>query len=125
MSEPLPASKTFPRSRRVKFARDFERARKLGRRVVSGSLIANWLPLEAGAPLRLGVVTGRKVGGAVERNRARRLMREVFRIHQGEFNRPVDLILIARPSMAGKSFQDVEKDFLRALRQGGLLSTRK
>ena len=43
-----------------------------------------------------------KIGNAVARSRARRLMRESFRLHQRELARPVDLVLVARPSIAGK-----------------------
>src|SRR5947208_171141 len=97
------------------------RAKTQGKRAVSGCLVANWLALPAGASSRLGVITGRKLGGAVIRVRARRLMREAFRLHQRELAQPLDLVLVARPSIAGKSFSSVERDFLAALRQGKLL----
>jgi ribonuclease P protein component len=61
------------------------------------------------------------VGGAVARNRARRLMREAFRRHQLELAQPVDLVLVARPSIAGKGFAEVERDFLITLRKAKLL----
>lgn len=70
---------------------------------------------------RLGVVTSRKIGGAVERNRARRLMRECFRRHQHELNQPVDLVLVARNSITGRRYGEVEKDFLAALRRARLI----
>src|SRR5437764_13009654 len=102
----------LPRERRIKQGRDFARAKLQGKRVVSGCVVASWLALPAGAPSRLGVITGRKVGGAVVRVRARRLMREAFRLHQLELAQPVDLVLVARSSIVGKSFSAVEKDFL-------------
>ncbi len=68
---------------------------------------------------RLGVVTSRKIGGAVVRSRARRLLRESFRQHQHEFAQPVELVLVARNSIAGKKFAEVEKDFLAALNRAG------
>jgi len=61
------------------------------------------------------------VGNAVVRNRARRLLRESFRRHQNELRRPVDLVLVARPSIAGKSLAEVERHFLTAARKAGLL----
>jgi len=67
------------------------------------------------------VVVGRKLGKATVRNRARRLLREVFRLHQWDLIRPVDLVLVARPSIVGKRYREVEADFLRALQQAGLL----
>jgi ribonuclease P protein component len=111
----------LPRERRLKQARDFLRVRAQGRRVVRGCLIANWVVLPAGAASRVGVVTGRKLGGAVVRSRARRLLRESFRVHQRALRQPLDLVLVARPSIVGKDFGAVERDFVAALRQAGLL----
>jgi ribonuclease P protein component len=111
----------LPRERRIKQGRDFARAKTQGKRVSSGCLIANWLTLPAGSPTRLGVITARKVGGAVARTRARRLLREAFRLHQLKLTQPVDLVLVAQPSIAGKAFVDVERDFLSALRRARLL----
>jgi len=101
--------------------RDFTRVRQRGQRLVQGCLIANWNQLPVGAAPRLGVVTSRKIGGAVVRSRARRLLRESFRQHQHELSQSVELVLVARNSIAGKKFADVEKDFLAALNRGGLL----
>ena len=119
---PVPsAALGLSRGRRIKQGRDFARARTQGKRVVSGCLIANWLVLPAGAPARLGVVTGRKIGAAVARSRARRLLREAFRLNQLRLAQPLDLVLVARPPINGKSFAEVEKDFLAAMQRVGLL----
>jgi len=101
--------------------RDFRRVRQQGERLVNGCLIANWHRLPDGATPKLGVVTSRKIGGAVERSRARRLLRESFRQHRHEFSQPFELVLVARNSIAGRSFAEVEKDFLATLRRAGLL----
>lgn len=110
----------FGRSARIKQGRDFARLRRHGTRLASGCLLGNWLKLEPGARSRLGVITATSVGGAVVRNRARRLLREAFRLHQHALL-PVDLVLVARASIAGKTFADVERDFLTMLRKAGLL----
>jgi ribonuclease P protein component len=115
-----PAPLGFPRSRRLKQQGEFARARAQGRRLICGCLIANVLPRPGLPAARLGVVTGKSVGNAVARNRARRLMRESFRLHQHELAGPVDLVLVARPSIAGKKLAEVERDFLRVLRQAGM-----
>ena len=111
----------FGRAMRIKDGRDFTRIRQNGRRLVHGCLIANWLRIPAQAGSRLGVITASKIGGAVVRNRARRLMRESFRLHQLELKESVDLVLVARPSIAGKSMAEVENDFLTTMRKAGLL----
>jgi ribonuclease P protein component len=114
-------SLALPRERRIKQGRDFARAKTQGKRVYSGCLIANWLTLSSGAPTRVGIITARKVGGAVARSRARRLLREAFRIHQADLNHPLDLVLVAQPSIVDKAFVDVERDFLAAMRKARLL----
>lgn len=74
-----------------------------------------------GGTARLGVITSKKIGSAVARARARRLLRESFRLHQHEVVRPVEVVLVARLSISGKPFSVVEQDFLTALRRAKLL----
>ncbi len=109
------------RDSRLRQNRDFARVRQQGERLALGCLIANWHRLPDGASPKLGVVTSRKMGGAVERSRARRLLRENFRRHQHELSQPVELVLVARNSIAGRDFAGVEKDFLAVLRRASLL----
>jgi ribonuclease P protein component len=104
----------------MKLPGDFARARERGQRWVSGCLIANVLARPGGSASQLGVVTGKKIGDAVARSRARRLLRESFRLHQHDLTGAVDLVLVARPSIAGRKFAEVERDFLRVLRQARL-----
>lgn len=113
--------RTLGRTERLKKGRDFLRLKQTGRRTVSGCLIANWQELPPGTIARVGVVVSRKVGSAVHRSRARRLLREAFRLHRAELTRPLDLVLVARPSIARKALGDVERDFSTALRRVGLL----
>jgi ribonuclease P protein component len=101
--------------------RDFARVRQQGERLALGCLIANWHRLPDGASPKLGVVTSKRIGNAVARSRARRLLRESFRLHQHELSQPVELVLVARNSIAGRDFAGVEKDFLAALNRAGLL----
>ena len=108
-------------AQRLKTGRDFGGVRAGGQRIIVGCLIANWLVLPATSVSRVGIVTSKKIGGAVDRARARRLLRETFRLHQYDFGRPVDLVLVARNSIAGKKMAEVERDFLEAMRRAKLL----
>lgn len=113
----------FARGARIKQGRDFARVRQGGERLVQGCLIANWQRLSEGSRSRLGVVTSGKIGGAVIRSRARRLLRESFRVHQPDLAGAVDLVLVARQSIVGKDFVGVERDYLAVLRRAKLLKT--
>jgi ribonuclease P protein component len=107
---------------RLRQARDFTALKQRGERLVSGCLIVNWSPRTAGEVSRVGVITSRKLGPAVTRNRSRRLMREAFRLHQHELRQPVSLVLVARASIVGKPLSAVEHDYLAALRRCGLVT---
>jgi ribonuclease P protein component len=111
----------FPRATRLKQRRDFAEIRQQGQRLANGCLIANWKLLAPGCQSRLGVVTSRKLGPAVVRSRARRLLRETFRLHQHDFREPIRIVLVARSSIVGKKLPDVERDFLSAMQRANLL----
>jgi ribonuclease P protein component len=121
MSNPTPASLGLSRAARIKQSRDYRRVRQSGERLAVGCLIANWQRLAPGASSRVGVITASRVGGAVVRNRARRLLRETFRLHQPDLSVPVDMVLVARPSIVGKGYAEVEQDYLTTLRKARLL----
>lgn len=65
-------------------------------------------------PPRMAVVASRKVGGAVARNRAKRLIREAGR--QLKWKRGTDVVVIARKECAGSNARDVARE-LAALGQ--------
>ena len=121
MGEGTPKGLRFGRAARLKQGRDFARLRQEGERLAHGCLIANWRSLPAGMSSRLGVITAGRLGNAVVRNRARRLLRESFRLHQHELRQAVELVLVARPSIVGRAFADVERDFLATLRKARLM----
>jgi ribonuclease P protein component len=120
MAAQSPERLCFGRKMHIKQGRDFARVRRDGRRLACGVLLANWQSLPTGAPARLGVVVGGRLGNAVVRSRIRRLLREAFRLHQHDLAQPVDLVLVARASIVGKPLAAVEKDFLAAMRRAGL-----
>jgi ribonuclease P protein component len=116
-----PFRRGLGRHSRIKQGRDFARVRREGQRAVQGCLIANWQPLQPSSNSRVGVVVSSKIGGSVQRSRVRRLLREAFRLHQYDLAQPLDLVLVARRSIAGQPFDGVERDFLTVLRKAGLL----
>lgn len=121
MSLPPEVFQRLPVGRRIKYNREFTRIKTAGRRVTLGCLILNWLMANDTKPAKVGVVVSKRVGNAVQRNRAKRLMREAFRRHQTQLPASLQLVLVARPSIRGRSYAVVERDFTDALRQARVL----
>lgn len=119
---PNPAEKKrFRKHQRIRYSSEFQRVRDKGRRWVHGCLIANWQSTQDRTFSRLGVITSKKIGKAHVRNRARRLMRESYRQMQHQLKAPIDLILVARKSIATMKQQQVEKDLRNILKRHHLL----
>jgi len=105
---------SLSRDQRIVRSSEFRAVMASGVRGVSPYLVAI-RPAGVGgsAPPRLGVVASRKIGGAVRRSRAKRLLREVYR--RGE--RPAgDVVLIARRGIGEASWPDLERAYRTATR---------
>ena len=72
--------------------------------------------------MRLGVVASRKIGNAVKRNRAKRRLREAFRINRHRFRGQADIILIARRAIIQAAWKDIEQELLDLAGRAGLLA---
>lgn len=108
---------TFSRDDRLRKRREFEECYASGVRV-SGRHIQVFLLGSTGpaARTRLGISVPRRVGPAVTRNRVRRRLREIFRRTRAVFGAAtVSVVVNARPSAAGATFQDLAADYAGAV----------
>ena len=101
---------------------DFRAVREQGRRLDCGAFLLTWRvrPPAENKPAvpRVGVVASRAaVGDAVERNRAKRRLREVYRKHQTLVPAALDLVLTARAAVLRLEFSEVEQKFTAACRK--------
>ena len=109
-------SHSFGKTRRVRRRSEFQRVFDSGYRV-SSRYFTLLFAARASSPPRLGIVASRKLGDAVRRNRAKRLIREVFR-HLNAPSAALDLVVIPRRELFDVPFADLERDFQVAWRRG-------
>ncbi len=86
---------TFKKKDRITAKGDFDRLRRSGIRLADGTLAVVILPTLNGFS-RLGISVPKRIGGAVVRNRLKRLIREVFRLHRDGLPSSADLLVIVR-----------------------------
>ncbi len=68
---------------------------------------------------RLGFTVTTKVGKAHTRNRVRRRLREIYRLHEPEFRAGYDLVVVARVRAAEVTYKRLEEEFLSAFKELG------
>jgi ribonuclease P protein component len=84
---------------RLSRSRDFDAVHRRGRSVSSRFLVLYWLPQEEPAEPRIGFAVPRAAGGAVERNRIKRRLRETWRERLEHVPEGHDYVLIVRPGL--------------------------
>lgn len=105
---------SFGPERRIRKHADFQRIQKLGRAVRTPHFV---LVLEARhppvGPARLGIVATKKLGGAPQRNRIKRLCRECFRLDRSLFPEGIDCVAIAKRGAHELSRDEVTREWDR------------
>ena len=113
---PQNAKKGFPKSRRLLRHADFERVYKQGRRHFAAHMTVFYLRREnVPTGLRVGFTVGKVLGGAVQRNRMKRRLREGVRLSvQPEV--AVDVVINPKRSLLAADFSELQSEVAKAFR---------
>ena len=90
-----------------------------GRRHTQRRMVLYVSPGDRG--VRVAFVCGRRVGGAVDRNRARRILREAWRALAPRVRGGFDIVFVARPAIRGARTQDLLPEAAGALGDAGVI----
>ena len=103
----------------LKGNRSFHRLYNKGKCVPLGAVVV-YARRNGGRENRLGLTVGTKVGKAVVRNKVRRRLREVYRLHESELKTGWDIVIVARSRAREVPYPVLESEFLRAAGKLGL-----
>ncbi len=104
---------SFPRALRLLKHADFERVYKQGRRQLSSHMTVFFLPKAEGGA-RVGLTVGRILGGAVQRNRIKRRLREAVRLRQSALPGAVDVVINPKKAVLRAEFAVLLQEVGRA-----------
>ena len=106
---PSARPRAFPKSERVRQRAVYLAVQGRGRKWQSASFLCFMASSPVGAR-RLGVTVTKRVGGAVVRNRVKRLVREVYRQNKAVFPLAADVVFVAKQRAAGLGFYEVKRE---------------
>ena len=110
------SGQALPAAERIRRRPEFERVYNAGAKVHGRFMTVYVLPNGGTAP-RNGVAATRKIGSSVDRNRVKRLAREVFRRHKMAAG--FDIVVVPRREMLDAPFASLEADYHAALQRSG------
>jgi ribonuclease P protein component len=105
-------AQTLPRAARLRRAAEIQRVFEHGSRVERKAFVLLWRPDPGGR--RAGFAVSRKVGGAAQRNRVRRRLREAYRRQTTAFPGDVMLVFVGRPAAGAAAFTELLSDMGQA-----------
>ncbi|GAB4237561.1 MAG: hypothetical protein OHK0028_14890 [Deltaproteobacteria bacterium] len=111
----------FPASERLRTDREFREVVRKGARVHTAHYTV-YRDFPGGETRKVGISAGKRAGGAVGRNRAKRLLREFYRLHKGDFPKGSRTAIVVKSPPEGAVLSSVCEELLPALRRrwGGI-----
>jgi ribonuclease P protein component len=109
------------RKLRLRKREDFNVVYRYGRSFANSQFVVYWRRRPQKGSFRMGVSASSKLGGAVVRNRLRRMVKEIVRLNANKLIDDNDLVLIVRKPALSLPYKEMESSILHVLRKSGLL----
>jgi len=112
----------FPKSARLATVAEFNRVKTDGASCQGRFMVLSVLKNSPSKQTRVGLITSRRLGGAVERNRVRRRFREIVRVAMPGLQEGLWLVIIARKNSVTASFQSLQREWLQLAQRASILA---
>ena len=110
---------TFPKKEHLLKRWEFQRVFQQKNKFIGNFFVIHILYKQP--ETKMGIIVTRRIGNAVIRNRAKRLIREAYRLNKKSFNDNIHLVVSIKPDIKGLQYKDVEEDFLETCKKAKVL----
>jgi ribonuclease P protein component len=115
------AALTLPKPARLARRAEFAAVREQGKTQHGNFMVLGTWQSPASEPARFGVIAARRTGTAVERNRARRRLREIFRLHRGLLPSGLWMVVVLRRAAVRATFAALTEEWRALAARAGYL----
>ena len=119
--KPDSVGQRFPKSARLTETRDFAKVREQGKSIQASLIRVGLLRTEEVSPAKVGLITSKRVGGAVVRNKVRRRLRGIIKSCIAEIPSGFLVVIVAKSAAARASFEQLKAEWLLLARRLSIL----
>ena len=119
--KPDSAGQRFPKTARLRQTKDFAKVREHGKASQSRLIRIGLLRTGADQPAKVGIITSRRVGGAVVRNKVRRRLREILKTCISQIPAGFLVVIVAKSTAAEVPFKQLQAEWLLLARRLSIL----
>ncbi|MGA0093757.1 MAG: ribonuclease P protein component [Chthoniobacterales bacterium] len=116
---------TLPKAARLSRRAEFAAVRGEGRSWHGRLMVLGALATPGREPARIGIVTSRRTGTAVERSKVRRRLREIFRLHRRGLPAGLWMVVVPRRAAVGAEYAALAEEWCTLAQRGGILPGRE
>ena len=122
MISPTSSDQSFSKAKRLTRTEEFTAVKFQGKTFRGSLLILGVLVRKEEKAFRVGLITTKRLGGAVVRNRVRRRLRDIVRKEQARLSTGIWIVLVTRSRAASASYQELKDDWLRLAERASILA---